>query len=486
MLVGLFSIRFVLQALGEESYGVYAVVGGVVAMLDVFSASLSSASMRFLANSLGAGILETTKKTFTNVISIHIVFGLLLVLVLEIGGFIMFTSVLNIPEGQLTSARIVYQCMVATSFFTMISIPFDAIINAHENLLFLSIVTIIGNVFMLALGVYLAFYCQYDKLVSYGFGVMMIQIGQIMVKAIYSRFNYDECVFKPKLYFEWSFIRPVLSFIGWDFITSSVSVVTNQLKSIIINIFFGVKLNAGQGIANQVNGRVNQVSIGITRSITPQMNKSEGAGDRERLIRLTNIGVKYTSFMFITLAIPIMVEINYIFKIWLGIIPSYAVIFCQLIMLTQILSKLTWQLGNAIRAVGNIKHMSLIEAGLNIISIVLIFFLLKSGLDAVWIYIVSIIFTVFSGLFRLMLAKKIVGISPVDYVKSTIYPVVLPLILPLTLSLLFHFFMDEGVLRLIVVCSVFMLFYFASFVKYSLSKQERETLIGSITRLFKH
>ena len=483
MIVGLFTIRFVLQSLGEESYGVYMVVGGIVAMLDVFTACLSGASMRFIANSLGFGDVNSTQKTFTNVMTIHLVFGLLLIFVLEIGGYIMFEYILNIPSEQISSAKIVYQFMVMTSFITMVAVPFDAVINAHENLLFLSIITIGGNILMLISGIYLAYFCQFDKLVFYGLLVMIINVGQILLKAIYSNIHYKECVFRPYAYFEWNFIKPILSFIGWDFIISSVSIASSQIKSLIINVFFGVRLNAGQGIATQVNARVNQLSIGITRSITPQMNKSEGAGDRGRLIKLTKIGVKYTSFMFIVVAVPIMIEINYIFKIWLGTIPTYAVIFCQLIMINQIVSKFTWQLGNAIRAVGDIKQISIVESFLTICSVFLILVLLYTGFGAIWIYIVDIIVSITTGVLRLIIANKLVGIKPYDYIKTTIYPILLTMVIPLLLSLLLHLSMNEGLLRLIFVCTLFMSLYLISFVVFGLPKQERTALVESVLGL---
>ena len=157
-LIGFFSVRFILQALGEEDYGIYLLVGGVVAMLNFLTTSMSSASTRFMAYSLGKKDEQLSLRTFNTTLYIHLILGLVVVAILEIGGWMMFEWILNIPEGKLTDAKVVYQCMVLTTLITVISVPYAAVITSHEHLTFLSILTILYNFVSLVVSLYLLCY----------------------------------------------------------------------------------------------------------------------------------------------------------------------------------------------------------------------------------------------------------------------------------------------------------------------------------------
>lgn len=489
MIISLLSVRYILQALGEENYGIYAIVGGVVAMLNVFTTALSQASMRFMAHSLGKGDKDLSLKTFNTSLLVHCLFGIFLILVLEIGGWIMFEYFLDIPIERIEAAKIVYQFMVVTTFLGLLNAPFDAIINAHENLLFLSLVTIGDSVLRLLNALYLLFFCSGDKLVSYGLLALGSFLLQLIIKQLYTRIKYEECHVDLKASKDKTLIKEFVSFFGWNFLPTAASILSSQLRNIFVNMFFGVRVNAGQGIATNVNGYVNQLSVGITQSITPQMNKSEGEGNRARLIKLTKTGVKYTSFMFVLVSVPIMLEIPFIYKVWLGTIPTYAIIFTRLVMIEQILSKLTWQLGNAIKSVGNIRACSIMESFLLIVFVFVMYIFMAMGFDAEWIYIVGIVCTCITGLGRMVIAKKIVGIEPWDYVKTTIFPLFLPMILPLILSFMAHFLILNDWIRLITVFSVFIISYFISFLFMGIPKDERESLnnvVKSFTAKLRH
>lgn len=483
MIISLLSVRYILQALGEENYGIYSIVGGVVAMLNVFTTALSQASMRFMAHSLGQNNLDLSIKTFNTSLFVHCIFGILLILVLEIGGWMMFEYFLDIPSDRINSAKVVYQFMILTTFLGLLNAPFDAIINAHENLLFLSLITIAHSCLQLIIALYLLRYCTYDKLITYGFLMMLTFLMLLVVKQIYSRQKYKECYVNIKTCKDKTLLKPFMRFFGWNFFSTSAIILSTQLKNLFVNMFFGVRLNAGQGIAGNVNGYVNKLSVGITQSITPQMNKSAGAGDRSRLIKLTKVGVKYTSFMFIMVSIPIMIEIDFIYKIWLGTIPSYAIIFTRLIMLNQILSKLTWQLGNAMQSVGDIKACSIMESTFTILFVFVMYTFMVWGFDAYWIYIIDCVGIIFIGIGKMYLARKIVGIGMWNYSKNTILPVIIPMIIPLALSLFAHKSISNDWLRLISVFAIFILSYCAFFWLIGLQKAERDSLLG-ITRSF--
>lgn len=478
--IGLFSVRFILQALGEEDYGIYLLVGGVVAMLNFLTTSMSSASTRFMAYSLGKRDIDLSLRTFNTTMYIHLLLGLLVVLILEIGGWMMFEWMLNIPDGKMTDAKIVYQFMVFTTLITVITVPFDAIITSHENLTFLSIVTVLYNTVTLCIGIYLLHY-DGDRLLLYGVAVVVNTTLSCIIKSVYSARKYTECKIKRNLK-DNKLFKDILSFTGWNLLTSVATILATQLRGIFINMFFGVRLNAGEGIAKRINGQVNQLSVGITQAITPQMTKSESGGDRNRLVSLTQLGVKYTTFMFALIALPIAFEAHFILKIWLGTIPSFAVIFTQLIVISQFISKLTWQISNAINSVGKIKVFRIATSIFYLVSVIVMYLALLAGGSPAMVFIVDIFTNVLLGMLNLYFGKKIVGINPFKYIKETTIPVVLPMIMATASVFPIYFFMNEGWLRLALFFSSFVLLFTALFLIIGLSKDERHRLMDMILK----
>lgn len=477
--VSLLSVRYVLQALGEEDYGVYMLVAGVIALLDILSSSMAHTSMRYMAHSLGKNDLDTSLKTFNTTLFIHYCLAAILVVVLEVGGWIMFEWFVNIPEGKLFSAKVVYQFMVVTSLVTVVSVPFDAVINSHENLLFLAVIGIAESIVGIGIALLLFIYDD-DRLILYGLLMMILKIVVRIVKQVYTRTKYPECRVNFRKHRDKELMKSILSFTGWDFLNVAASMCTTQIRGILINMFFGVKLNAAEGVGKKVNSKLNQLSTGISRAITPQMNKSEGGGDRNRLIQLTFSGVKFTTFMYCLLGVPLMCEMQYVLDVWLKDVPAYTAIFCQLCILLQIISKFTWQIGNAVRAVGRIKEMQIIASVLAFMGVIIGYFVFKSGAGPVSIYLIEIFIALIGMGTNLYFGKKIVNIMPKDFICKATLPVIIPIVISLIIVLPIHYLLNEGFLRFALVFSLFIVSNFLIFWFYSMSKSERKRLTGLV------
>lgn len=479
--IGLFAVRYILQALGEEDYGIYLLVGGVVAMLNFLTLSMSSASTRFMAYSLGKGDADLSLRTFNTTLYIHLLLGIAVFVILEVGGWIMFEWMLNIPEGKVYDAQIVYQLMVLTTLISVVSVPYDAVITAHENLTFLSVVTVLYNAITLGIGVFLLSY-DGNRLVLYGIAVVVNTLLSRVIKQIYSSKKYPECKARIRHYKDKGLFKKILSFTGWNLLTSIATIFSGQLRGVFINMFFGVKLNAGDGIAKRVNGQINQLSVGITHAITPQMTKSESRGNRRRLITLTQVGVKYTTFMFALIALPIAFEAHFILKVWLGTIPSYAVVFTQLIIISQFVSKLTWQISNAINSVGQIKVFRIVTSIFYLLSVVAMYIALVLGGSPEMVFVVDILTNVLLGIMYLYFGKKIVDINPLVYIKETTIPVVIPMIIAAGAVYPIIFLMDEGWLRLALFFISFVLLFTVMFLTIGTSKEEKTRLKGMMLK----
>lgn len=480
LFIGLFTTRMVIGSLGETNYGVYMLVAGVVSMLGILNSNMSNTSMRFMAHSLGSGDKEKILKTFNTTLFLHFIIAVIVVVLMEIGGWLLFKYLLNIPEGKVFDAKIIFHFMVLTTFITVISVPYDALINAHENLLALSIVDLLGSLLSLAVAIYLT-YSNCNLLILYGFLMFLVQLLLRIIKQWYSKVKYEECKIRFRSYVDRSLVKSILSFTGWNLIGSITSIAGVQVRSIVINMFFGVKLNAAEGLAKTVSTQVNMVSVSLTRAINPQLMKSEGAGDRDRLIRITSTGSKYSAFLFALFGIPVLIEAPYLFALWLEKVPEFTVIFFQLLLVGQLMEKFTFQIGNAIRAVGKIRNFQIVESVLPILTIPVSYYLFKVGYGPTWIYIVGLMAIFLTAGVRLYFGKYIVGINVMEYIKTGIIPALVPLLISASLTITLKNIIGEGLLQLILVGISYMSFFIAFFWFLGV-KQAEKTMIRSMLK----
>lgn len=474
LVIGLFSVRITLDALGEINYGVYNVVAGIVIMLNLLQSNMTSTSMRFLAHSLGSNDQEKILKTFNSTLFIHLICGLIVICLLEIAGIVMFQFFLNIPQDKILDAKIVYQFMIVTSFVAVISVPYDAVMNAHEHIFVLSLVTILGNILHLTIA-FVLLYSTTNKLILYGFLMMATELVLRFIKQYFSKKHYPECRSSFKSNIDKPLIKSMLSFTGWDMLQSSIFfMLRSGIKDVLLNMFFGVRLNAAEGIASNVSSKLDSVSEIMTRAINPQIMKSEGGGNRKRMISVSALAAKYSTFLYAIFSIPVLLEANYLLGIWLKKIPDYAVIFCQLAIIRILTSKPTQQLDIAIKAVGNIKNYMITLSILWISAILAIYFSFKYGGGPTSVYKVMIASYIIVGIIRLYFGKKNAGINIAGFITNAVLPSILPMLVSVAvISYIIRNF-DESFARLCITFLGYGFIYFCLFWFFAVPKTEKE------------
>jgi len=449
MLVGLMTTRIVLQALGESDFGIYTLVGGVVGMLAIVQSSMSIASMRFMAHSLGTKDQKEIKETFNSILFLHFIIGILMICFMELGGVVLFKYFLNIPESKIFASKIIFQFMIISTFITIISVPYDAVINAHENILALSIVDLLGVFIKLGIAIFLLFN-KSNLLIWYGFLMMVNQMITRIIKQLYSVRKYSECKIEFKSFVNKPKIKSILSFTGWNLFGSIAAVSVTQVRSILLNMFFGVKINAAEGISRTACNQVNMISSSMTRALNPQLVKSEGSGDRFRMLRITEFATKYSVLLFSLFSIPVILETHYLLDIWLKDVPEYAVIFSRLVLIGLLLDKFTFEITSAIRAVGDIRKFQITETILIILNIPVSYLLFKFSYPPYSIYFVSICFTVIVSVVRLHFGSKIANLDINRFLQKGILPTLAPIIVGFTLAYIPHLFIDKSFFRLTI------------------------------------
>lgn len=475
LLVGLFTTRLVLEALGETDYGIYMLVAGVVAMLGILNSNMSNTSMRFIAHSLGSNNKKHLIQTFNTTIILHFAVALLVVLIMLIGGYFLFEFIINIPENRIYEAKVVFGCMLLTTLITVISVPYDALINAHENLLILSLAEIFGDLLKLAIAVYLL-YSNSNLLIKYGILMLVVQILLRLIKQWYCRVKYDESKFVIKAYNK-KILKTILNFTGWNLLASVGAMAVTQARGLILNIFFGVRINTSEGIARSGSIALNMVSTNLTGAINPQMVKSEGAGNRERMKYIIGVSTKYSIFLFSLFAIPVLFESNLLLEIWLNEVPDYTVVFLQITILHMLVEKFTFPITDAIRAVGNIRNFQITETLLFISNIPIGYFIFKMDYGPESIYIVGIVLSFFILINRLYFGKIIVGIKPLEFLNRAVIPTLGVVLLASSFTLIPYFILDSGILRLCVIVIIFVPLYSILFWWICNKKSERMQIL---------
>jgi len=449
MIISLYSTRLILKALGVENYGIFALIGGVIGLLQFLNGAMSSATQRYFSFYLGSGNEQKLKSVFTNSVIIHFVIGLFVVLILEIAGIFLFDGVLKIPVDRIPSAKIVFHLMIVSTFFNINAVPYNAAINAHENFLYDSLVGVFESVMKLCIAIVLI-YASSDKLVLYGILMASLAIVIRLMNSLYSNIRFKECRFSLKTERDMPLMKEMFSYAGWILFGTLSSVAKDQGLAFVLNLRFGIVVNAAYGVANQVNGQLSNFTTNMYRALIPQIVKSEGGGDRNRMIKLAVTGCRTASVLMGFLSIPLIVEMSYILNLWLTDVPENAVIFCQLILVLKLSQLLTSGLIPAINATGRIKVYTLIVGTTSILTLPLAIVLLLLGLPAYSVLIGAIFIELVVGGIRVYNAEKIIGISFMGFVKNVVFKVVLLYIISFGATLMPSFFMKDNFVRLVV------------------------------------
>lgn len=480
MFISLYTTRLILNSLGASDFGIYNIVGGAIAMLGFLSATMAGATQRFMSFVEGQGDRKKKINVFNISFVIHFLTALLVGVLLVIAGLFFFNGILNIPHDRIHAAEVVYGSLILSTVFTIMSVPYDAVLNSHENMLYYSIIGIIESTLKLAVA-YLCVYTEYDKLIVYGILMACIPIVTMSIMRIYCHRNYKECIVNPKIYWDRETFNEMIKFAGWNMGGTMVIMLSSYGQGIILNNFFGTVLNAAQGIASQLNGQMQALSSNILKALNPVLSKSAGAGDASLLIKSTCYGAKYSTMIYMLFALPMFVECPYIIKLWLKTIPDWCLIFVQLQIIKSFIEMQFGTLPGCISATGRIKRYTICSTISNFFQLPFIYVAFKFGLPPYYIYIVSIIFgNIIVYAFALYFVRQYVGMKFSAYFMKVSLPLCLMAVIDYSLLKVFsHYFEVLDVLHLVIFLIFSFLIYIVSVI-FVVSLSEERALFKSM------
>lgn len=426
--ISLYAMRLILRELGNIDFGILNLVAGVIVFLSFLSTAMATSTQRYLSFYQGQADQNMQRKVFSNSLFIHILLGLLIVIVLFLLKKPVFTYFFNIPTERLLSAAIIYYYMALSVFFTIVSVPFNGALIARENMLWVAIINVIEVLLKLGVALALQYFLVADKLVFYGQLMLLSAVIVFLLYAAFCYLNYDECRINVLPWLDRGMCKQLGAFAGWNMFGSLCAVGKNQGLALILNYYNGVALNTAYAIGNQVGYQLNFLSATLLRALNPQIMKSEGAGDRERVLRLSMMASKFGFFLSIILAVPCFFEMENLLTFWLGEVPPYATIFCSLIIASILVNQLTVGLQSAIQAVGQIKRYQVVVGTVLLLNIPLAVIALQWGYDPTAVLWLSILVEVVACGLRIYFAKKIVGMQIAEYMNRVLLKEIVPLL----------------------------------------------------------
>ena len=483
MLLSLLCMRVVLNSLGVEDFGIYNVVGGVIGFLGFLNLSLSRATQRFISFNEGTGNSKQKKSIFNMSVVIHLIFSVFLFSILFLAGYIFFNGVLKIAEERLYAAKFVYLCMIVNAVISVLSVPYIAILNAHENMRYFSAIGIIESILHLLVA-YIIKYSTFDKLIVYGILMTSVPLISLVLYSTYCIRKYEECVFSPSTFWNTRLLKQMLSFAGWNLFSTMAGCVSNQGRSVVGNMFYGVSLNAALAIAIQVDVYLKTFSSNMLKAVEPVIVKGEGAGNSvQKMISYTLSSTKMSFYIFVIFVVPFFIEMPYILNLWLKNVPEFAVVFCRFQLMTSLFDQLGATFDTTIYAHGKIKSFSLVSSVLYIISITCIYILFRCGMPPYIMFIPVILFNVVSyRLLGFLILRHYYDLKTKLYIKEVLFPCLTTFLLTLSVTAAL-LIMNQSLLRLLLTFVSSSFIFLCLLYSIGINTAERNVINNILCRL---
>jgi len=472
-IVTLLASRFILHALGASDFGLYHVVGGVVTMMAFVNVVMISTTYRFIAFEIGRGDLENIKKIFNISFVIHLFIALIIIVFAFTFGIIYIKYFLNIPVGKYNDAVFVFSFSVFAAIITIVSVPLQGLLIAKEKFSITVPVEILKSIVNLLIIILVVYYTG-NKLRLYAVLFVLVSAIPPVFYFLYCKKQFNEII-------TWDFqkdrlkYKEMVKFSGWIMFGAASNVGESQGSALMINYFFGTVLNAAFGIANQVNTVVKMFSQSLGQAIIPQITKSYSSGSIDRSLQLVIYASKYSFFLMLIPALPILLETDFILNVWLKDVPLYTKIFVQIMLLNALISSMSAGVSATVQATGNIKYFQIILGSIMLLGLPIAFFCFNLGFppySILWIY--SLV-ALFSFIIQNLLLRKILHFDVTLYLKKSIIKIFFVSISVLPLFIIRSFF-EAGLFRFVFMTCLAVIFVLFTVYLFGIEQNERNII----------
>lgn len=448
LIIGFITSRVVLQVLGVEDFGIYSLVGGIVTLFAFVNQALSSSTQRFITYDLGKKDNALLNTTFSMCINAHILLSIIILFVLELVGYFFLDGILNIDTNRLVATKWVFQCMVLSSILNILRVPYISLITADEKFGFISFVGIIEPILKLLI-LYILVVITCDKLILYSILYLAVTFVSSILYLCYCRVNYFTII-KFRMDLKLSKMKDFLKFSGMSLYEQISVVCSYQGVEFLLNIYYGVIVNAAMGIAKQVQAAVFNFISGFQSAMAPQITKSYVEKDEDYLHELMVSVPKYSLYLIMIISLPIMFNMESLLNLWLKDYPQYTCTFCQLILISCILESISLPYRTLIYAEGKIVKYQIIIGSCFLLNLVgsFIFLYLEFSPEIVLITRIGVYFLI--DCIRLMFYKKYSGDFK-NYLSNTFGRVIIFLVVSIVVLIIINKVLDLNLLYRLII-----------------------------------
>lgn len=480
MAVSLYTSRIILNTLGVEDFGIYNVVGGFVTMFGFLNSSMASATQRFLSFEIGKKDYPQLARVFSMSLNIHFIIAFVILILAETVGLWFVNTQLTIPAERMIAAIWVYQFSILVLMVNIVSVPYNAIIIAHERMNVFAWVSV-AEVSLKLLIVFMLQWFGFDKLKLYA--VLMFGVSLIirLIYGFYCSSKFKESKFR--YYWDKTLFNTLINYAGWNLWGSVAGILYGQGVNILLNIFFGPVVNAARGIAYQVRGAVNQFVFNFQMAMRPQIIKSYAAEELKYMHQLIYQGAKYSFLLLFALSLPILLDTEIILKLWLKIVPEYTVIFTQLVIVNILIDSISGPLMTSAQASGKIKLYQGVVGGLLMLILPISYLFLKLGFPPEVTLYISIIMSIISFFARLKIVSKLVNLSIKGYIKNVILPIIPVILVSTLIPIGIKHFLTENFIHFLIITFISIICIIITIYFFALKKDEKDFLKKKVVQI---
>ena len=478
MLVGLYTSRIVLEALGENDFGIYNVVGGVVAMFTMISGALNSAVSRFITFEMGKGVEAALNRVYSTAVTIQLILAVIVVALAEPAGLWFIRNEMTIDPSRIPAAENVLHFSLLAFVINLMSVPQMASITAHEKMSAYACIGILDG--LLRLGVaFLILHSSSDRLVLYA----ALMAGTVLLVRIsywaYCRRNFEECRYRPL--FDRALIKEMFSFAGWNFIGVTSGVLRDHGGNILVNLFAGTAVNAARGVAVQLNGAVQGFVTNFMTAVNPQITKSYAAGEKEYMFSLVRKSSRMSFFLLFLLALPVIFNVDFLLGIWLKEVPEHSSLFVRLFMIFALSESLSNPMITAMLATGRIRNYQLVVGGIQLLNVPVSYICLRLGAIPEITVVVAVVISQICLFARLIMLHKATGFPVLKFLDEVYLSVMMKVVCgSLVMPLLVEAVKPEGLAGFLLSAGCCVLWSSLVIWLLGLTREERHWVKGMI------
>lgn len=478
MIIGFWTSRLMLEALGIDNYGIRNVVGSIVGFSGLLTGAMSAAGSRFITYSLGKGDVNELKDVFRSSFHVQLVLSVVLLIFMEVGGVWFLNKEANIPEGRMYAANFVLQTSIISLIVSLMAVPYNSLIIAHERMSLYAYMSIVDVGLQLCV-VFCILHTSHDRLILQSILLLICSIGLTIFYAIYSRVSFDEA--RLNLSFNWTRIREICSFSGWNYLGNATWVFNTQGINMLVNIFFGVIYNAARGIAGTVNGCIQSFVGNFTMAFTPQITKSYASGDTEYCFSLVNRGARISAMLQFLFMVPVFLEANTLLKLWLVDVPPMSALFLRFSLVESFVLSLTGGLLKLIQANGKIRKVVIETSLFSCLVFPVSWVAYRLGMPVWTSYPIMIISYLIILCIYLKESSKLTSYEWKSFFRTVLKPSLIVAVLSFVPPILIYNLIKESTERFIIMVPVTVIWTALNIYMWGLDKTEKHHINTKIS-----